>query len=202
MWSKFVGVSINVATLVAISGTTVLSQTLPERVRTFVANGSAPPYRTHITRMLLDMDLDRIMGQADLIVAGTLTLKRTYLNAKQTKVLTDYEIVPSRVISNRRPAERPSFGQGLTLTVEGGTMIIEGVQVIVEDTDLELPEGKPLVLLLQRNDDGTLMIVGDVQGAFEVSKGQVKHLMKHSQRAEEYSKMTPEELVGRLAAVR
>jgi hypothetical protein len=200
MSAKLLGTAI--ALFVSVCASPASAQTIPETVRTLIANGVTPPLRSQISRALLDMDLDRMLAQADLILTGSLTLKQTYLSANQKEVLTDYVIVPNRIIRDRHPAERPKCGQGLTLTVAGGTMVIEGAELIVEDTDMELPVDRPLTLLLTRNDGGTYAIVGDVQGAFDMSDGQVKHLLKRSKRADEYRKMTPEGLIARLAAAK
>jgi hypothetical protein len=191
------------ALLLSIYASPASAQTIPGSVRALKAKGVQPPFHFEIARMLRDFDLEGMIAESDLIVTGTLSLKDTHLDPTQTAVLTDFVILPSRVVKDRHPAERPTLGRGLTLTVYGGTMVIEDAQVIFEDTDMDqLPVGQPLVLLLKRTGDGTLRIVGDVQGAFDISAGHVKHLLKHSQEAEEYRKMTPEALVARLAAAK
>jgi hypothetical protein len=192
---------VSVITALCVFSPGLVAQTLPETVRGLLAKGSPePPFKIPFTRQGLDLDLAQMTSLADLIVLGPLSVSRTYLSADETMILTDYSVLPSRVLFQRHPASRPAFGRGLTLTVDGGTMTIEGAQVVMSDNNMELPVGKPLVLLLQERKDGHFVIVGDVQGAFDVSTGQVRHLLKQSRRAEEYGAMTPEALIARLTS--
>jgi len=176
------------------------AQTIPEHVRNDLAKGSpSPPFAIPFIRHILDMDLAQMAAQADLILTGSLKVKRTYLSPDETMILTDYAVVPSRIVFRRHEATRPAVGRELTLTVEGGTMSIEGVQVSMVDSNMELPKGRVLLLVLHDRPDGNLAIVGDVQGAFDVSGNHVRHLLKQSSHADEYSTMIPQTLMDRLA---
>ena len=153
--------------------------TIPEAVRRM---GSAP-YVTGRIRELAPMAFDQVAREADLIVHATLRKQSTYLSEDQKTLYTDFEIVPTAVITSRYPTtlSRPGVVQGPVLRQWGGETTINGVSVRIYDENFPLLQSdRQFLLLLTFNKSlGKYEIVDGIAGAFEIdTRNKLKHLVQ------------------------
>jgi hypothetical protein len=121
------------------------------------------------------------------------------LSKDQQSIYSDYRVSPSKTHFGKDLRARPSLESSVILTVEGGTMTLEGVEVTIRDSYLApLPENAPLLLLLREGDaPGTFKLVGDVAGAFSLQGGSPKPLMRQSRYAA-VDALTYDQMVARI----
>lgn len=128
---------------------------------------------------------ERLAVEADLIVEADLVRTRTYLTPDEQYVFTDYRIIPTRVIAGQmsNTATKPGQPPDLTLTVKGGNLVVNGIEVQGIDYTLELPKDHGRYLLFLRR-FGTGGIYELVHGAiFEESGTGLRHLLKNKPNA-------------------
>jgi hypothetical protein len=118
---------------------------------------------------LVSIPFEQVLGKAELIVEGSVRPLNTYLSEDKCHLYTDFEVVAPLVISgNLPPRAIPGPQPSVIVTQFGGTMIIDGVKVTVEDQQLRpFVAGQRVVLLLSRSGSaGRYEIAGDAFGAF------------------------------------
>jgi hypothetical protein len=158
---------------VAISGA---NETLVE-----LARRNAPdPVIIERTYEIVPTPFERIAQGASLIVHGTIMPIRTYFSDDQMSIYTDYLVTPLRVIfesSVSQGTATPGVPQPIVMTRWGGTMTIEGVQVILNDRHAQPLESTPeLVLALVKTQNGKYQLVSDLTGTFGVRNGSIELL--------------------------
>jgi hypothetical protein len=76
--------------------------------------------------------LPQLVGETDFIVEATILSKRGVLSADETRVLTEYTILPLKVLKDKvGVATRPTPGPGAELVVRqpGGQMVVDGLEL-------------------------------------------------------------------------
>lgn len=96
--------------------------------------------------------LRELLVDADLVVRGVLDHPVAYLSEDGSTILTDYVVQAAQVLFSAIPTRRPGPAETITLTLPGGTMILEGHQVTVHRADLQqsLKTGTEGVFILVR----------------------------------------------------
>src|SRR5207247_5768060 len=80
------------------------------------------------------LSLDELTKRSDLVVEARVERLRSYINALDTAVLTDFSIVPLRVLTGRNPSASSKPGAGrLLLSTYGGEVTKDGVTVKAEN---------------------------------------------------------------------
>lgn len=93
------------------------------------------------------LSIDEITKQSDLVLEATLTRLKSYINAADTAVITDFEMSPAEMFVGALPP----LGRILVLTTYGGEVVKDGVTVRAENHNLrELDEGVTYLLFLKR----------------------------------------------------
>jgi hypothetical protein len=109
----------------------------------------------------------RLVGQADLVVEASTTNGRSFLDASETHIYTDYAFVVAEVMKNM---ERPDLRAGSAITVrrESGTVYIDGrLAVSVENGFPDFDEADRYILFLKYSPrDKVYSVLGGSQGAF------------------------------------
>lgn len=144
--------------------------TLPELAR---RSAPAPLFQSRSRELVIE-SVESIVRKSDLIVYGRIGSVRTHLSRDQRDLYTDAVFEPIQVVLHRVPTVSPRPGQlPIILRRWGGETVIDGVQVIQQDTDLrQFEKGEQLVLFLQRDaDDGVYRLVSFSSASFEVSGG-------------------------------
>ena len=102
-------------------------QTIPERVR---ANPTAP-MTTGVLVDIRPLSIEQLTAGAELVVKGKLTRQNSYPTADENYVLTDYLVIPERILGGRFPASQATPGPAtpIILTVQGGELPVEGTPV-------------------------------------------------------------------------
>ena len=115
---------------------------------------------------------------------------------------TDYVVAPTRVfLQGRSPVGQRPGPNPLIVKQWGGRMIIEGTQVIVEDSTLPLlPTDVPIVLFVVFDDkDQCYHVYNDSAGAMAVHGTKVKPLHKPPAGLERFVGMGYANFVGELS---
>lgn len=119
-------------------------------------------------------------------------------------VLTDYQIVPSRVLASRTPEVRSTPGQlpPMILTVLGGEVIVSGTSVTMINSSLNpiRDRGRFLVFAMRaKAGENRFEPTGDSAGMFEIVQGQrLQPLLKRASANEEVENVPLEEIVSRI----
>jgi len=153
------------------------AQTIPERVR---ANPT-PPLITGVLVDIRPLSIEQLTTGSELVVKGRLTRPKSYLTADENYVLTDYLLVPERVIVGRVPAGQATPGPAtpLILTVQGGELSVEGMPVRGVNSALEdiRPGGEYLLFLRSFGSrEGQYQLY--MGGAFEIGRTGIRPLLK------------------------
>jgi hypothetical protein len=154
--------------------------TIPEGVAHYDGPPGGPMYRVRIDEVI-PLTLDEMVRRSELIVEGTLRVRRTYLSDDQQWIYTEYEVTPSIILANRQrvAAKRPGRPETIMLKQSGGRMVVNGLEVVAEEHQFRLlPTEEPIFLFLTDKDqDGTYEVV-DGAGAVVVRDSQVKPWLK------------------------
>jgi hypothetical protein len=150
------------------------------------AQGEPVSIRRYIE--LNPVPLEILAQRADLIVHGTVTLKRTYLSDDQRELYTDYEVIPKQVVASSIAIEtkKPGF-QPLLVKQFGGRTVINGVPVELTHRNLPLMrDGSDVVLFLAFDETGKKYTIQDLSGAFIVTDGRVTPLLTPPVKYEQF----------------
>jgi len=152
------------------------SLTVPELVE---RTRPEPVYKSRI-RELLPPSFDTLVREADLVVHGRANPVRTYLSPDQREVYTDYEITPMAVIRHRGnpPTVSKPGSIPILVTVWGGKIVVNGIDVVVQDLNVRpLEPGDEVVLFLEKAaTPDRYRIVGEIGGMFGVADQRVQSL--------------------------
>ena len=91
------------------------AQTIPERVRV----NPTPPLTTGVLVDIRPLSIEQLTTGSELVVKGRLSRPKSYLTADDNYVLTDYLLVPERVIAGRVPASQATPGPATPLITRG-----------------------------------------------------------------------------------
>jgi hypothetical protein len=153
--------------------------TIPQSVARYDGPPGGPMYATR-TDEVIPLSLGEMVRRAELILEGTLRVRRTYLSDDQTWIYTEFDVLPSTVFIHRRsgPAKRPG-PEIIVLKQSGGRMTVSGLEVIAEESQFRLlPTGEPVFLFLSDDDrDSVYEVVGGA-GAIVARDSQMRPWLK------------------------
>ena len=141
-----------------------------------------------------EVTLEQLTSTADLIVQGTVRPLQTYLSPDEKELLTDYLVVPTRILLQRaaQTSGRPGPAAAITLTRRGGTTLIEGVQVSFVDQQVApLIAGAEYILFLRLDKErsDTFRDVNERVGTWSVEKGLVRLLGEAGMHGETFARV-------------
>jgi hypothetical protein len=152
------------------------------------------------------LSLDDLAHRSELVVEGRVKRVRSYINDADTAVLTDFSILPVRVLAGTIPNAVTKPGPArLLVTTYGGEVVKAGVTVRAENHNLEpLKDGQRYLLFLRHfgSEPGIYQICSGA--AFELSDtGSALHPLAHDGSERLYRELasTPyDDVVKRVAA--
>ena len=123
----------------------------------------------------IPLSIDEMTKRSDLVTEARLSRLRTYINAADTAVYTDFEILPATMLVGGLPP----LGRRFVLTSYGGETVKDGVTVRAEDHNRgELKENVTYLLFLKRfGSEPDVYQIYNV-GAFERSNDAAKPLAR------------------------
>ena len=141
-------------------------------------------------------ELRDLTAKSAVIVRGIVRVVTTRLADDESKVMTEYKIVPNKFYkgSFAGPTTRPGMTAPLIAQHAGGTLEFDNLhlQTVVD----ELPEketlskGEEVVLFLSAVDPGRFQLTGGPFGAFRVADGSVTAMTKSAARRRHDKPMT------------
>jgi hypothetical protein len=122
----------------------------------------------------IPLSVDELTKQSDLVVETRLSRLDTYVNADDTAIYTDFEMLPIRILAGNVPVAIP-----LMLRTYGGEVVREGVTIRAENHDSEQLKESALYLLFLKHlgPDPTVYKLYNV-GAFELSNDTARPLAR------------------------
>lgn len=154
--------------------------TIPEGVAHYDGPPGGPMYRVRIDEVI-PLTLGEMVRRSELILEGTLRVRKTHLSDDQRWIYTEYEVVPSMMFANHRAgaAHRPAMPEPVLLKQSGGRMVVNGLQVIAEEHQFRLlPTNERVFLFLTDKDQDGYYEVVDGTGAVVIRDSQVKPWLK------------------------
>ena len=123
------------------------------------------------------MSVEQLTKSSDLVVEARVSALRTYIDATDTAILTEYAILPVRVLADGVPtaARQPGLATPLRVTVYGGEVIRDGVTVRAENHDLEALKNNVTYLMFLKN-------AGAKAGSYQIYNAGVFELVKDTAR--------------------
>lgn len=163
-----------------ILNSSILSaQTISERVRE-ASRKPGTPVVIGILGEPMPLSVQELTKGSDLIVEARISRLKSRINLADTAVLTDFGLVPLRVLSGTLPdaSVRPGVATPLVMTSYGGEVARDGVTVRAENHDLEpFRDGGIYLLFLTRSNDKTPGVYTLFNAAaFEIAGGVVRPL--------------------------
>src|SRR5262249_44874247 len=137
------------AAITAVPCTAGYAQTIPEIAKT---RPKSPIVRGRLTD-IPPSTLEELTVGADVVMEATVSKVKSYLTADEENILTDYQLLPVRVLAGSAPSgpQTPGTPSPLIVTFYGGDLTIEGYTVTVVDHSVRRPEaGRRYLLFLQQ----------------------------------------------------
>jgi hypothetical protein len=139
------------------------------------------PVERYMTAELVSVPFDEVLAEAEVIVEGRVRLIKTYMGEDKCYLYTDFEVVaPLAIVGSLPRRKTPGPQPPVVVRQLGGTLVIDGVKVIVEDM-LFPPfiEEQHVLLLLSRLAGGRYGIAGGAFGAFVIeADGKVRPVLR------------------------
>lgn len=126
-------------------------------------------------RMIVTTDrpvvLAELVGTADLVVEGSVVAHRSYLDAGEAHIYTDYAFTITDIMKNRRRPGLIKPGQSILVRRESGTVVINGLlATTIENGFAAFSDHRRYVLFLRELEGlNTYGVLGGGRGAFEAS---------------------------------
>jgi hypothetical protein len=186
-----------------LGASSVSTQTISDRLN----DPSRTPGSPVVVGMVgepIPLSVEELTKRSDLILEGKVSTPRSYINSADTAVITDYRVLPIRVLGGTAPAvtDRPGIAGGLVVSVYGGEVVRNGVTIRAENHDLRpLKEGGSYLLFLKHfgKESGAYEIYN--AGAFDISDDRVRPLASHgADLYKDFSNATHNDVVGRVIA--
>jgi hypothetical protein len=109
-----------------------------------------------------------LVGTADLVVEGSAVAHRTYLDAGEAHIYTDYAITITDIMKNRRRPGLLKAGHTIVVRRESGTVTIDGLRATtIENGFPPFAENGRYVLFLKELGDRFYSVLAGGRGAFE-----------------------------------
>jgi hypothetical protein len=142
-------IALNIAGLAA----TPAAQTITDRIRVAQQNTDVSLVMMGSVDESLVLTLAELVKASDLVVDANLVHVRTYVNDRDTDILTDFGIVPNRVLVGSVPVgvSTPGATARLILATYGGEIVRDGVHVRATKHGLRpVTEGVRYLLFLKK----------------------------------------------------
>lgn len=158
------------------------------------------PVELYRTAEILAMPFAEIVKDSDLIVEGHVRPLKTWLSDDGCYLSSEFEIVAPVVLSGELPPpSRPGPQAPLLVRQYGGTLMIDGVKVVVQDQQLPpFPAGQHVVLLLSRAVDGAYEITHGGFGAFVAQADGIRPVLGDKGIYDEMRNLTKAEFIDRV----
>ena len=110
-----------------------------------------------------------LVGTADLVVEGSVVARRSYLDADEAHIYTDYAFTITDILKNRRRPGLIKSGQSIVVRRESGTVIINGLRATtIENGFAAFTENGRYVLFLRELGYPNIYgVLAGGRGAFE-----------------------------------
>jgi hypothetical protein len=135
--------------------------------------------------------VEQVLDRTDLIVRGIIGEGHSHLAPDSRNVLTDYEIQHPTILyqATTMAAQKPGATPSLTVTLQGGTIAVNGLTFTSEHAALPSLDPGTDCLLLLRLVDGRYMVAGPYFGAFLVKNASLEPITRKQLFAQEYRGM-------------
>jgi len=185
------------ALVLALAGdcSTAFAQTISDRIYDPLRKQGEPVVIVGVLGEPTPLSIDELTKQSDLVLETKLARIQTYVNAADTAVLTDFEMLPTTMFVG----SLPPLGRRLVLTCYGGEIVKDGVTVRAENHDRgELKENVTYLLFLKRfgSEPDVYQIYN--AGAFERSNDAAKPLARDGAYTFKDFKKTYRDIVARI----
>jgi hypothetical protein len=124
-------------------------------------------------RMIVTTDrpvvLAELVGTADLVVEGSVVAHRSYLDAGEAHIYTDYAFTITDIMKNRRRPGLIKAGQSILVRRESGTVMINGLRATTIENDFPAfaENGRYVLFLKELGGLNTYGVLAGGRGAFE-----------------------------------
>jgi hypothetical protein len=110
-----------------------------------------------------------LVGTADLVVEGSVVAHRTYLDAGEAHIYTDYAFTITDIMKNRRRPGLIKAGQSILIRRESGTVLINGLRATTIENGFPpfANNGRYVLFLGELGNLNTYSVLGSGRGAFE-----------------------------------
>ena len=110
-----------------------------------------------------------LVGTADLVVEGSAVAHRSYLDADEAHIYTDYAFTISDIMKNRRRPGLIKAGQSIVVRRESGTVVINGLRATTIENGFApfADNGRYVLFLRELGDHNAYGVLGGGRGAFE-----------------------------------
>jgi hypothetical protein len=110
-----------------------------------------------------------LVGTADLVIEGSATALRTYLDGDETHIYTDYTFTVAEIVKNRRRPGLMRPGQTIVVRRESGTVLVGGLPATTIENGFPAfrENGSYLLFLKELRDENTYQMLAGGRGAFE-----------------------------------
>ena len=128
------------------------------------------------------MNIDDLAKQAVLVVEARVTWMKTYINQADTAILSDFGVVPMRVMAGHPPpaaSNRPGVPTPFVVTTYGGEVVKNGVTVRAVSHSIEQLRSNGIYLLFLKpfgKEAGHFNIVN--AAAFEITDDRIRPLAR------------------------
>jgi hypothetical protein len=170
----------------------VTAQTLTDRIKDAKVSGA--PVVVGVLGEVQPLTVEELSAQSDLVLEAKLSRLRTYVNARDTAVVTDFAIIPDRALkgSVTSATMTPGIAAPLILTTLGGEVVRDGILVTTENHNMRpLREGVQYLLFLTKfgTEKGVYQIFN--AAAFELTGDRIRMLAYNSSAAYKDIEGTP-----------
>jgi hypothetical protein len=144
-----------------------------------------------------------LVHRSDVVVIGTIGEPHSYISEDQYEVFTDYPIRNPRYLyeSKSRGGARPGTVPDISVTLRGGTVLVNGRKYTQKEDALALLQSGSMGLFLLRHVADKFTPAGVYYGAFAVSNGRVMPLVPRNDFAPEFRNITVSDAENRILAL-
>jgi hypothetical protein len=122
-------------------------------------------------RMIVTTDkpvqLADLVGAADLVVEAFPVAQRSYLDAGETHIYTDYAFTVTDIVKNRRRPGLLKAGHSIVVRRESGTVVVNGLRATTIENGFAPFTLNSRYLLFLKETDGAYVVLAGGRGAFE-----------------------------------
>ena len=157
----------------ALDNSAATAQTISDRIYDISRKPDAPVI-IGVLGEPIPLSVDELTKRSDLVLEARVSRRQSYVNAADTAVITDFDILPIRILAGNVPVAIP-----LVLSTYGGEVIRDGVTIRAENHDSEQLKDNVVYLIFLTHfgsEPGVYQIFN--AGAFELSNNTVRPLAR------------------------